>query len=190
MPIPLQITFRNLDPSAAVEKAVRRRAERLERFSDRITGCRVTIEAPHKHRHKGKLYDVRIDIRTPKEEIAVTHAGLQNHAHEDVYVAIRDAFAAAVRILEDHMRKLRGATKTHEVPLHGKVVRLMSSEGYGFVETSDGREVYFHKNSVVGGGFDKLEAGTEVRIVVAENESAQGPQATTVTAVGKHHPVE
>lgn len=190
MPIPLQITFRNLDPSAAVEDAVRRRAERLERFSDRITGCRVTIEAPHKHRHKGKLYDVRIDIRTPKEEIAVTHTGPQDHAHEDVYVAVRDAFAAAVRLLEDHVRKIRGTTKLHEVPLHGRIVRLMPYEGYGFVETSDGREIYFHKNSVTGAGFDKLETGAEVKLVVAENESPQGPQATTVTAVGKHHPVD
>jgi cold shock CspA family protein len=76
------------------------------------------------------------------------------------------------------------------VPLHGKVVRLFPYEGYGFVAASDGREIYFHKNSVVRQGFDKLAEGSEVRLVVAEKESAEGPQASTVELVGKHHYVD
>lgn len=190
MQIPLQITFRHMDSSPTAEAAIRKRVEKLDRFSDRIIGCHVVVEAPHHHQRKGKLYSIRIDLTVPGEEISVTHNGPENHAHEDIYVAIRDAFNAAGRLLEDHVRKFRGAVKAHEVPLHGKVLRLFPDKGYGFIETSDRREIYFHKNSVTNSGFDKLETGAEVRLVLAEDESAQGPQASTVTAVGKHHIVE
>lgn len=190
MQVPLQITFRHMESSPAVEADIRKRAERLERFSNRITACRVVVEAPDHHKRKGKLYSIHIDLIVPGEEIPISRSGPKNHAHEDIYVAIRDAFDAADRLLEDHARKFRGAIKAHEVPLHGKVLRLFPYEGYGFIETSDRREIYFHKNSVTNPGFDKLEAGTEVRFVLAEGESAQGPQASTVTAIGKHHIVE
>jgi ribosomal subunit interface protein len=187
MQLPLQITFRNMDPSPAVEAAIRERAERLDRFHPHIMSCRVVVEAPHQHQRKGKLYGIRVDVMVPGGEIAVTHEGPENHAHEDVYVAIRDSFNSVGRLLEDHLRKRRGDVKSHGVPLHGKVIRLLPEEGYGFIETSEGEEVYFHRNAVTKPGFDKLEAGTEVRLVVAEGESPDGPQASTVTAVGKHH---
>ena len=106
---------------------------------------------------------------------------------EDVYVAIRDAFDAAARQLEDHSRKAAGRVKAHEVPPHGKVTALHAYEGYGFVTLADGQEVYFHKNAVVNGAFDKIDIGDEVRVVLVEGESVKGPQATTVTPIGKHH---
>jgi len=187
MKLPLQISFRNMDPSPAIEAAIRERAERLDRFFGRVMACRVVVQAPHQHKRKGKLYGVRIDLTVPGEEIAVTHTRPQDQAHEDVYVAIRDAFNAAGRLLEDHARKFRGDVKTPELPLHGKVLRLFPYEGYGFIETADGQEIYFHRNSVTGRGFDRLAIGAEVRLVVAEGEGRQGPQASTVTAVGKHH---
>jgi len=190
MQLPLQITFRHMDSSPAVEAAIRQHAEKLERFSDRIMACRVVVEAPHHHQRKGKLYSIRIDLTVPGEQIPVTHSGPQNHAHEDIYVAIRDAFNTAGRLLEDHVRKFRGDAKSHEAPLHGKIMRLFPYEGYGFIETSDNREIYFHKNSVTNSGFDKLAVGNEVRLVVAEGESAQGPQASTVMPLGKHHIVD
>jgi ribosomal subunit interface protein len=189
MQIPLQITFKNMTSSPAIEGRIREKARKLERFSDRIAGCHVVVEAPHRHQRTGKLYQVSIDITVPpKGDLIVNREHRRDHAHEDVNVAIRDAFDAAVRQLEDHARKVRGETKMHELPLHGRVVRLFPD--YGFVETSNGLEVYFHRNSVVNNGFDALEAGTEVRLVLAENESAQGPQATTVQHIGKHHLVE
>ena len=112
MQIPLQISFRNMDPSPAIEAGVREKAAKLDRFFVRIVSCDVTIEAPHRHHQKGKLYKVRIDIGMPGNDVHVNQEGPKNQAHEDVYVAIRDAFDAAVRQLEDHARKLRGDVKS------------------------------------------------------------------------------
>lgn len=189
MQLPLQIVYRHIAPSEAVDAAIRKHAEKLDRFAGRIMGCRVVVIAPHKHHRQGKLYEIKIDLTMPGEEIAVTREGPENHAHEDVYVAIRDAFNAATRLLEDHTRRFRGDVKAHAVPVHGKIVRLFPYEGYGFIATESAipQEIYFHKNSVTGSGFDRLEVGDEVRIVIAELESPHGPQASTVTAVGKHH---
>lgn len=189
MQIPLQISFRNMDPSDTVEARVREKAAKLERFVDKIQGCRVVVEAPNRRGHKGKLYHVRIDITVPGHEIVVNREGPQNHAHEDVYVAIRDAFDAAGRQLEDLSRKRRGDVKAHEAPLHGKVARLFPTLDHGFIKASDGRDVYFHRNSVIEGSFDDLEEGSDVRLVVAEKEGEKGPQASTVRPIGKHHPV-
>jgi ribosomal subunit interface protein len=113
MQIPLQITFRNMDPSPAMEAIVREKAAKLDRFCERIVSCDVTIEAPHRRQHKGKLYKIRIDIGMPGKDVHVNQEGPKNHAHEDINVAIRDGFDAAVRQLEDHVRRLRGEVKSH-----------------------------------------------------------------------------
>jgi ribosomal subunit interface protein len=185
MEIPLRVTFRDMDPSPAVEARIRAKVDKLHTYFDRITGCQVAIEAGHRHQRKGKLYNVRIALRLPGEELHVGHAGRLDHAHEDVYVAIRDAFDALVRRLEDHARRFRGDVKMHAVPDHGRVARLF--EDYGFIETADGNEVYFHANSVADQAFKRLEVGAEVRVVIAEGESPHGAQASTVVPIGKHH---
>lgn len=182
---PLQITFRNMEPSAAVEAKVRERAEKLAHYYEPIMSCRVVVEAPHKHHHKGGLYHVRIDLTVPEGELVVSHERARHHAHEDVYVAVRDAFDAARRQLEDYARRQRGQVKAHEEVPHGRISQLFPEEHYGKIETPDGKEVYFHKNSVLNADFDKLEIGTEVRF--DEEEGERGPQASTVKVVGKHH---
>jgi len=116
MQIPLQISFRNMDPSPAIEERIRKKAAKLERFHNRIIGCSVVVEAPHRHQHKGKLYRVRVDVSVPGKDVVVDRAKPTDHAHEDVYVAIRDAFDAAARRLEDHARKMRGDVKNHVRP--------------------------------------------------------------------------
>ncbi len=116
MQIPLEVTFHNMDRSDAVEANVRERVAKLERYFDRIIGCRVVVEAPHKHQRKGKMFEVRVDVSVPGREIVVNRNGPKNQAHTDVYVAIRDAFAAAGRQLEDYARKMRGDVKNHEPP--------------------------------------------------------------------------
>jgi ribosomal subunit interface protein len=183
---PLEIRFRQMDPSPAVEARIREKAADLERFSDRITGCRVIVEQEHRHHRQGNLFRVRVEIDAPGKALAVAHSGPKDHAHEDVYVAIRDAFNAAVRRLEDHVREQRGKVKMHEVPRHGAVRMVDHAGGFGFIDTAEG-EVYFHRNSVVGGEFAALESGSEVRLEVAERESDEGWQATTVRPIGKHH---
>ncbi|TVQ35001.1 MAG: HPF/RaiA family ribosome-associated protein [Geminicoccaceae bacterium] len=178
---PLEIVFRHMAPSPALEARVREKVEGLERFAPRIIGCRVVVEREQRRHRKGDLFRVGVDVTVPGHEIAVTRTGPQNQAHEDVYVALRDAFDATVRRLQDAVRQVRGRVKHHEAPLTGKVVRLFAD--YGFVETAAG-DVYFHQNAVANDGFAKLEVGTEVRLEVAEDESPHGWQATTVAATG------
>jgi ribosomal subunit interface protein len=113
MQVPLQVTFIGMEPSAALEARARQKMEKLERFFDRIISGQVVIEAPHRHHHQGKCYAVRIRLRVPGREIDVSRAGPQDQAHEDPYVALRDAFDAAGRQLEDHARKVRGEVKQH-----------------------------------------------------------------------------
>jgi ribosomal subunit interface protein len=113
MQVPLQITFRHMEPSNAVEARIRERCHKLEQFAEHVTSCRVTIEAPHKHHHKGSLYQVTIDITLPGEELVASRHSDILHAHEDVYVAIRDAFDAARRQLEDYVRRQRADIKLH-----------------------------------------------------------------------------
>lgn len=185
MQIPLEITFRHMDPSPAVEARIREKADQLDRFHKHIMSCRVVVEAPHAHHHKGKLYQVRLDIKVPGKELAITHERSRDQSHEDVYVALRDAFEAAARRLQDFARSARGNVKTHEPIPHGLVVELVPGEDFGRIETADGRVIYFHRNSVLGAGFDKLAIGSEVRF--DEETGERGPQASTVHLVGKHH---
>jgi len=185
MQIPLQITFRDMEPSDAVEAKLREKADNLERFAEHITSCRVIVEAPHKHHHKGNIYGVKIDITLPGDEIIVNRHPEQNHAHEDVYVAIRDAFDAARRQLEDYVRIRRNKVKVHETEPHGRIKQLFPQNDYGIIETADGREIYFHRNSILDANFDKLEEGTSVRF--NEEMGDNGPQASTVHIEGKHH---
>ena len=189
MQLPLQITFRQMPPSPAVEAHIRERAEALERFFPRITGCRVVVEASTRRRRKGRIYHLRIDLTVPGREIVVSRDPPEHHAHEDILVAVRDAFDAARRQLEDHVREARAETKSHEAPNHGRVARLFKDEGYGFIISSGGDEVYMHRHAVVGAGFDALSEGDEVRYALHEGEGEKGPQASTVMAIGKHHPV-
>jgi ribosomal subunit interface protein len=187
MQLPLQVVFRNMGASAAIEAAVRERAAKLERFYDVIMSCRVVVELHHRHHHQGNLYHVRVDLKVPGGEIVASRGPGEHHAHEDVYVAIRDAFDAVLRRLEDHARRRRGDIKRHETAPHGRVSELDPAEGYGRIETPDGRLIYFHKNSLVGARFEELGIGTEVRFV--EEKGERGPQASTVRVVGKHHVV-
>jgi cold shock CspA family protein/ribosome-associated translation inhibitor RaiA len=184
MQVPLQVAFRNMDRDPMIEAEIARKAEKLEEFSNHITSCTVTVEAPHRHHQQGNLYRVRIHLSIPEHhEIVVDRQDGDRHAHEDVYVAIRDAFKAARRQLQDVVREMRGATKQHTPPAHGRITKLFPLEGYGFVATPDGREVYFHANSLVDEPFEKLEIGDEVRFVEEPGES--GPQATTVHLLGE-----
>src|ERR1700758_5072164 len=155
MELPLQITFRHMDSSDAVAARIRERAEELERFFDRIMSCRVVVECRHPRHQQGNLFRIRVDLKVPGREIVVGRDPAAHHAHEDPYVAVRGSFDAARRLLEDYVHERRGDVKLHAVPDHGRVARLIAEQDYGFITTPDGSEIYFHRNSVTNGGFDK-----------------------------------
>ena len=102
---PLQIVFHGMDHSDAVEAKIREKAEVLDRYSDRITKCRVVFDQPHQHQHQGSLFSVRIELSVPGAPIIVTKEHRGDPAHEDAYIAIRDAFEAAKRQLADRHDK-------------------------------------------------------------------------------------
>jgi len=181
MIIPLQITFRHMDPSPALEARIRELAARFDKFSAHIMRCRVIVEPLPHHAHQGALYDFRIEITLPDEEIAIRRAHPADHAHEDPYVALRDAFRAARRKLEDYERRRRLEVKSHIGPAEGRICELDAEHGCGRIETGDGRLIYFHRNSVLGGRFQDLATGTKVRF--AEESGELGPQASTVHVV-------
>lgn len=184
--IPLQIAFRNIEPSAAVEARIREQVARLGRFHHRITTCRVVVSAPEKGHHRERLYVVRINLSVPGGSIWINRGNPQKAAHADVYVAIRDAFAAAVRKLEDRVRRQEGKVKHHEAEPHGVVSLLNSDEGYGFIATPAGDEIYFHRTSVVNDAFHRLKTGSKVRFAIGTKSRGSSPQASTVHILGKH----
>lgn len=117
MRIPLEITFRHMDLSPAMEARIREKAEKLDRFYQHVMALRVVVEAPHEHKSQGKLFHVRIDLTVPGGELLVSRGHHhQSQAHEDVYVALRDAFDVAKRRLEDYSRQQRGDVKAHSKP--------------------------------------------------------------------------
>lgn len=186
MQIPLQIDFEGgLSASDALRTRIEHEVEKLERVENRIIGCRVAIKGRSKRHQHGDLYGVRLQISIPgARDIVVDRNPDADHAHEDPYVAVRDAFKAARRRLQDRGRRLEGKVKAHDAPPHGRVARIFPDEGYGFIATSDGREIYFHQNALVNDGFRHLEPGAEVRFVEVEGE--KGPQASTVHRLGKN----
>jgi ribosomal subunit interface protein len=181
MRLPLQVTFRNFPPSEAIEAHINEKAAKLDRYYDRIMSCRVVVDSTQRRRHQGKLYGVRIDITVPRKELAVTR-----EENEDVYVAIRDAFDVASRRLEEHARRERGDVKIHQEPLSGRIIRIFPDEAYGFIQTPDERDIYFHRNSVLNEDFGRLKVGAEVSFV--EEQGKEGPQAVRV-AVSKRQVV-
>jgi ribosome-associated translation inhibitor RaiA len=116
MQLPLQVSFRHMEHSDALEALVREKARRLDKFAGDIMSCRVVIEPAGKHHEYGNLYQVRIDLTLAGEEIAVTREPGEHAEYKDIHVALRDAFDTARRRLEDYVRRRRGDVKSHEVP--------------------------------------------------------------------------
>ncbi len=187
MQIPVEVTFKGIERSGAVEARIGDLAAKLERVCDRVIRCDVMVETPHRHQTKGRQFHVRVHLTVPGGEIIASHDPGPNEAHEDVYVALRDAFAAAKRQLEDHVRKSlkrgEGAPKERAGAEHARVTFLDVQKEWGWLEPEDGHRVYFHRNSVLG-GVGQLNVGDEVRFT--EEEGDKGPQASSVETIGAH----
>ncbi|RDI38947.1 HPF/RaiA family ribosome-associated protein [Aquicella lusitana] len=156
----VQITIRDIPFSAALETHLRKRAEKLKQFYDRISSCRIVLELPKKHLHHGKLYNVRIDVAVPGKKLVSTYK-----YDKDPYVAIRDAFNAIARQLEEHSRKRHGRIKSHEEVQHGYVARMLPEEGFGFIKGHDGTEYYFSITNVHYPSFEQLAVGDAVEYI-------------------------
>ena len=179
-----QVSFDDIPSDGAVRDAVLRHIDELESTSDRITGCHVVVAQPHRHHRAGRLYSVRIDLIVPGAEIVVNRNHPLDHAHEDVFVALRDSFNAVRRQLEDHVRHLRGAEKPHTPRAMGRVTQIFPLQGYGFLETPDGREIYFHQHALSEKDFRMVDVGSTVHF--SEEEGDEGPQAAHVQLVHPH----
>jgi cold shock CspA family protein len=180
-----------------LEAAVLKEANGLDRFFDQITSCRVVIEAPRR-REYGGLYNIRIDLSVPGEELVVEHnptlhttlQGLEaerktkqsepNRERRDAGHAIHEAFEEMRRQLQDYAKQLRGQPKQHDGMSLGTVTKLSPEEDFGFLE-GDGGGVYFHRNSVLAGHFDRLRIGSQVRFT--EEMGEKGPQASSVRLI-------
>jgi ribosomal subunit interface protein len=177
MQIPLQISLHGIGHSDALYNAIREKAEKLERYYDRIMSCRVVLELAGRHKRHGKQFSVRVDLKVPGGELAVT----REH-DEDVQVAIRDAFDAARRQLEDYARGQRGDVKHHPPEYTGRVARIDAAAGIGFIATDDGREYYFARDNVMTPPFEHLVVGMPVHFI--EEAAGEGLQAKRVSAHG------
>lgn len=185
MQVPLEITFRGMDRSEAVDVAIRNHVDSLETFYDRITSCHVTLELPHRHKTQGRQFEVKIILAVPGRDLVVSHRPGKDETHTDAYIAIRHAFKAMRRELEDYVRETRGDVKSHEQLPRAIVSELFPMEDYGFAITRDGRRIYFHRNSVVDDRFNEIDIDSEVSFV--ETMGDKGPQASTVHLAGRHH---
>lgn len=176
MSIPLEITMLDIEKTAPIEERIQKKAEKMATFYDRIESCKVVVEEPQKHKHQGKLFNVRIEVNVPGKQLIVN-----KHPNEDLYVAIRDSFQAMYRQLEDYSQMIRGDRKTHDNVKRGSIDRLFTD--YGFIRTPDGLEYYFHESNVQSPSFEELKIGSLVSFI--ELQSGDTLQAGHISANGK-----
>ncbi len=180
---PLEIRFHDVPRSDFIEARIREKVAELEKLYDHIHRVRVVVDKDSNRHHKGNAYRIRLFIHVPGREIVVSHNQRGDPAREDFRFVLREAFEAAERELKRYKEKQRGEVKAHVEPPQGRVVKLFRDQGYGFIELDDGQELYFHRNAVVNNGFGRLAIGSRVRVHVAEKESPEGPQASTVHVI-------
>lgn len=185
METPVQIEFKGMNATERVREAVATHIAGLEERFGRVTACRVIVTAPSGHHRTGGLYEVNIHLTLPNgREVNVGRTPKADERHSDISFAINDAFHHARRRLQDQVRRMQGQIKTHDdVPL-GTVSQLEPIDGFGMLTSADGREIYFHRNSVLNDAYSMLKIGT--RVMFAEEIGVKGPQASTVKLLGKH----
>ncbi len=185
METPAKIDFQGATLNAHVQQSVMAHISALEKRFGRITACRIAVSGPSAHHRNGGQYEVAVHLALPDgREVNIDHTAKVDERFADPSFAVNDAFKRARRRLQDQVRRMRRQVKAHEAQPLATVASVDRAAGFGFLETADGREIYFHRNSVLEGGFDKLDAGT--RVAFAEEQGEKGPQASTVRIAGKH----
>jgi len=179
---PVDIAFHNCQHSDAVEAEIRRHVEKLEKRFPHLTGCRVSVEALHNQHRTGNVFDVHIVLSVPGRDLAVSrapHHAKDRYAHPDIQTSIRDAFRAAERQLEAYKgRPGQDVTPPNGSAMTGQVAQMLPEADHGFILNNLGTQLYFHRDSLTRGGFEKLHVGDKVHYV--EEEGDAGPVATKV----------
>ncbi len=180
-----EIDFQGIEERAQLREEIERHLAELESRYGRITAARVVLKGPGGRHQTGGLYEINIRLSLPDgKDVVVERTPHEDERHADIHFAINDAFHRARRQLQDQARRIRGQVKHHDTQPVGAVLRLDPSGDFGFLQASDGHEIYFHRNSVLDAAFDRLKIGTRVTFV--EEAGDKGPQASTVRLLGKH----
>ena len=178
---PLEIVFHNMLPSKPIEELIRQKVGRLEKFYPRIVGCRVSVEVRGRPRKKtGSVPEVHVEIQVPGKTIIVSRErrASDGSASPDARTSVRNAFDAATLKLQDYKRRQSREVKPHPSPLKAHVSSLFAARDYGFITTSQGKELYFHRNSVMDAKLEDLHRGDVVHYVEADGDT--GPTAAKV----------
>ncbi len=185
MQTPLQLDVQGSVSLPGLRSLVEERISSLETRFGRITACRVAIRGPSGHHRTGGLLSVSIYIALPEGlEVTINRTSQDDERFADPAFAIADAFKRARRQLQDNVRKLQGKVKGSSRAPIGTVARLDHERGFGIIESSDGREIYFPENSVLNSGFARLRLGD--RVSYHETEGEKGPRASTIKPLRKH----
>lgn len=188
MKIQPEITYRNVDKSEAIDNLVHEKIAKLEHICNYINSCHIAIEKIHDRPRSGSPYRVRIDLTVPPgHELAAEKNPGEGIQYQPLDAVIRETFDAMrqqlVKLTQLQRASEQAGKYEYAKESTGLVTKLFREDGYGFLETLDGREIYFHQNSVLHHDFDRLEIGTEVHFSLEDGE--EGPQASTVKIVDK-----
>jgi len=183
----VKLEFQGMDPTPDLRQDIAQRVAALESRFGRITACRVVLRAPQAHHRTGGQYDVNIQLALPDgREVNVARTAPADERHADLAFALNDAFKRARRRLLDRVRRMQGHVKQHPEPNIGKVTQIDPIDEIGFLETEDGREIYFHPNAVLRTGAKAKKVKVGARVTFHEEAGRKGPQASTVKMMGKH----
>lgn len=183
MEVPLEITFRGVERTPAIERLIVAQTEKLEQLCDHIISVRVSVEKLQEHQRLGNPYRVRIIARVPPgHELVAVRDPLDRDLHDPLDKVIRDTFYALGRQVKEVNQRQKGFTKRHpEQEAGGIVSKLFADDGYGFILTPEGQEVYFHRNAVLRGDFERLGVGVRFH----DEPGEKGPRTTSVEIVDK-----
>jgi cold shock CspA family protein len=183
MQVPLEIAFRGVERTDSIDELIRKKVAKLERICSYMISCRVAVERPQLHQDTGNPYRIRIDMTVPPgHELVVRRESSEGELHDPLPMMIRLAFQAAERQLKKLTSRQHYEIKSNVDPRAiATVVRLFPDQDFGFLQTSDNRDIYFHRNSVLNNEFERLIIGTTVRFVEEMGDS--GPQASTVEII-------
>lgn len=188
MDIPVRITFKDMESSEFLERLIRERISRLERFHTKITDCRVVVEVPHRSPESGKTpLGIAVEVRVPgKRTIVARESEERREMKKDHTAVVNRAFEAIERQLGELADVRSGEVKAHaSAGEAGVVVRLFPDEDYGFVEVRGSPDLHFTRSAVDGDSFDQLEVGTVVHVNRAIAEGPMGPQASSVKILNR-----